>query len=172
MRSKICRGKSDEAKARRQATCQTCKNRQIAEARDGVQKHPHYRRWWGMKQRCYNPNNTGFETYGGRGITICDEWLDFSVFSRWADATYEQGKTIDRIDSDGPYSPANCRWATPTTQANNTRRNHVIEHNGRSQSVRQWALELGFAPRTLYDRINNGWPVERALTEPVNRREA
>ena len=70
-----------------------------------------------MKQRCLNPNNTAYKFYGGRGITICDEWLDFNNFYNWAMANgYSDSLTIDRINNDGNYNPDNCRWTTRSIQ--------------------------------------------------------
>jgi len=80
--------------------------------------------WRGMKQRCFNPNNKAYHRYGGRGITICKEWLaDYAVFEAWSLSNkYSDDLSIDRINNDGIYEPQNCRWATHQQQADNTSR--------------------------------------------------
>lgn len=90
----------------------------------GMKKHRLYRIFNGMKSRCYNPNATGYKNYGGRGITICYEWLsDYFNFYDWAMSSgYEDGLTIDRIDNDLGYSPDNCRWMTRADQNRNKRK--------------------------------------------------
>ena len=84
-------------------------------------KKPHYGRWKDMIQRCYNHNRPGFANYGGRGIRVCREWRKFSVFQAWCLRTFEPGKSIDRKNNDGNYSPRNCRWATASEQVLNSR---------------------------------------------------
>lgn len=127
--------------------------------------------WNMMKQRCNDPNNKYFKNYGGRGISVCDEWLNnYVAFRDWAVATgYDEmakrGEcTIDRIDNNGNYCPENCRWITQKEQARNTRTNHFIEFNGKRQTLAEWAEETGFYALTICDRLRRGWNVEDALT--------
>jgi hypothetical protein len=87
----------------------------------GTKPPRHYHRWQSMKQRCLNPNNPYFKYYGGRGIKIAEEWLDFYTFFSWCERTYQAGKTLDRLDNDGPYAPDNCGWSTPREQQANAR---------------------------------------------------
>lgn len=126
-----------------------------------------YQIWCAMKQRCYNPNNKRYDSYGGRGITICDEWLnDYPAFRKWAiENGYEDnGKlSIDRIDNDGNYEPNNCRWADIITQANNRSSNIVITYNGKTQTLRQWSEETGISMDALYSRYRAGKTAEEIL---------
>lgn len=122
-----------------------------------------------MKQRCYNPNNQRFSCYGGRGISICDEWqADYLAFRKWAlDNGYEDGKSIDRINNDGNYEPSNCRWVNTITQANNKRNNPKIEYGGESHTIAEWARIKGLSYHTLYERINvHKWALDRAMETP------
>jgi len=124
-----------------------------------------------MIQRCENPNTHNYKDYGGRGITVCDEWHNPVVFIDWALANgWEEGLTLDRIDNDGNYEPSNCRWATRKEQQRNRRNNHLITFDGKTQTVVQWAEEVNISPQTLYSRISKyHWPIERALVEPIGR---
>lgn len=125
--------------------------------------------WTNMRQRCLNPKNRQYKNYGGRGITICDEWInDYSSFRDWAlRSGYKQGLTIDRINNDEGYSPENCRWATYKEQSRNTRNNRIITINGETKCLIEWAETLGISYQLVQGRLRNGWPVEKALTEPL-----
>ncbi len=134
----------------------------------GYSKHPLQHTWADIKGRCTCKTNKSYPYYGGRGITLCDEWYDnCKNFIEWGTSHgWEPGLTIERIDVDGPYSPDNCKWATRFEQANNMRSNHLLTYNGKTQNIAQWARELGVSDKMLRARIKNGWSVERTLTEP------
>lgn len=122
--------------------------------------------WDGMKDRCTNPNSVSYSNYGGRGITICDEWRNnFLSFYNWSiENGYADNLSIDRIDVNGNYEPENCRWADAKTQANNARRNHTLTYHGKTMTISQWADEKGMSYSKLKSRINKcGWSVEKAL---------
>lgn len=129
-----------------------------------------YKIWDGMKQRCLNQNNNAYINYGGRGITICDEWKhDFQSFYDWAmEHGYNDELTLDRKDVNGNYCPENCRWANDITQHNNTRVNRFIEYKGETHTMAEWARIKGMKYVTLNTRINKyHWTIEKALTTPV-----
>lgn len=106
-----------------------------------------YKTWDGMRGRCYRPNEPKYKNYGGRGITICEEWsgkTGFANFVTWSYANgFEMGLTIDRIDVNGNYEPLNCRWITNQEQQNNKTNNHYITYNGETKSMTVWARLLG-----------------------------
>lgn len=131
----------------------------------GLRRHPLYRVWSNMKNRCYNIASSRYPDWGGRGITVCDEWLDFSVFHAWGTATgYKKGLTIERIDNNGNYSPANCRWATLTEQANNKRNTLQILYHGVMQPLGPLASGRW---EKVWQRIKKyGWSVDRAVDTP------
>lgn len=124
--------------------------------------------WRSMKDRCYNSNCPAYKNYGGRGIKVCDEWFsDLKAFYDWSIANgYDEGLTIDRIDVNGNYEPSNCRWVDRIVQANNTRSNHFIEYDGRTQTIAEWSKELGIKQHTILRRLSLGWTIERALRTP------
>lgn len=119
----------------------------------------------GMKERCYNINTKHYKIYGGRGITICDEWLDkFMNFYNWAiDNGYKKGLTIDRIDVNGNYEPNNCRWVDQKIQANNRRSNVYLTYNGKTQTITRWSEELKCNRSTIYMRHRKGWNNKECL---------
>lgn len=99
------------------------------QVKHGYYGTPTYRSWSAMKSRCMNPNSTKWNKYGGAGISVCREWSDFSAFVNDM-GERPDGTTLDRIDGNGNYEPSNCRWATPTSQAYNTRRRESIQMRG------------------------------------------
>lgn len=137
--------------------------------RYGVQLLPEYRIWDAMIQRCTNPKATHFQHYGGRGIVICERWRIFKNFYEDMGAKPDPKMEIDRIDNNRPYSPENCRWATRSEQMSNRRNNHLITHNGRTQTLTQWSKETGLRYNTIIRRIESGWTVEQALTRPQQK---
>lgn len=124
-----------------------------------------YKVWGGMKSRCLNPHDPKYPIYGGRGISVCDEWNEFIPFYEWAISNgYSDSLTIDRIDVNGNYEPSNCRWATNKEQANNTRVNHFITVNGETHTASQWAEITGIKAGTILARIKRGWSHEEAIS--------
>ena len=123
--------------------------------------------WKNMKSRCTYERHEDFDLYGGRGITVCDEWLNsFDAFESWANNNgYSDGLSIDRCDVNGNYEPGNCRWITQKAQCNNTRRNINIEFNGETHTMKEWAEILGIKYGTLQSRIARGWSYKKALTK-------
>lgn len=124
-----------------------------------------YRILKGMKDRCYNNKLMYYKNYGARGIKICDEWLnDFMAFYDWAMSNgYNDNLTIDRIDVNGNYEPNNCRWVDLKTQQNNLRNNILLTYNNKTQTISQWADELGLNKYNLYYRFHRGWNIEDIL---------
>lgn len=127
---------------------------------------PLYRVWGGMKSRCTNPRVKQYADYGGRGISVCDRWQSFANFLEDVGDGFAPGMTLDRIDTNGDYSPENCRWATRRVQNNNKRNNNYIEFQGAVRSLTEWARIKGLRPGTVRQRYYvYGWPIERCLTE-------
>jgi len=132
-----------------------------------------YEIWNAMKGRCTRVNTVGYKDYGGRGITVCQEWIDSYIsFREWAlNNGYADNLTIDRIDVNGNYEPSNCRWATAKQQCRNTRRNFNITYNGITKTLEDWGAEYGIKPNTLRYRIKkHKWSIEKALTTPINEK--
>lgn len=131
-----------------------------------------YSIWQAMKARCYKPSHVWYHRYGGRGITVCDEWLNnFAAFRDWAIANgYADTLTVDRIDNDKGYFPENCCWATQRQQIANRSNTIIFEFNGKKQNCQQWADEIGIPYGTLHHRLFVlKWSLEKALTMPKQR---
>jgi hypothetical protein len=121
-----------------------------------------------MQQRCNDPNWKGAKYYIEKGITVCDEWREYAAFREWAlSHGYSDSLSIDRIDNDGNYCPENCRWVNARVQANNQSRNKLLTFAGKTKTLSEWATEIDVPYDTIKRRLNSGWSVERAFTEPV-----
>lgn len=122
-----------------------------------------------MRTRCLNTDSDGYEKYGAAGISVCERWNEFANFL--ADmGERPAGTTLDRKENTLGYEPGSCRWATMREQENNKSNNIIVDAEGKKQTVMQWAREKGIYYHTLLKRLQYGWPVSRALNEPVHGR--
>lgn len=121
--------------------------------------------WLSMKRRCDTPSLVAYPDYGGRGISVCEEWVNsYTAFRDWAmENGYDENLSIDRIDNNGNYCPDNCRWVDCVAQANNRRSNVILEYHGESHNITEWARILGKNPKTLFSRLYSGDSVEKIL---------
>lgn len=148
-----------------------CLRREVVIAKNtnhGLVGHSLYQRWAGMIQRCTNPNHVGWLNYGGRGIKVCDRWLgSFESFLADMGECPSGEHSIEREDSDGNYEPGNCKWATSAEQSRNTKRNVVVSVDGKTMTIRDWEIEKGVNRGAFQRRVDLGWSLERAVTEPI-----
>ena len=124
-----------------------------------------YNIWMGIKRRCCDTDDKGYHNCGGRGITVCDEWLnDYSSFRTWS---YENGYTdeltIDRINNDAGYDPDNCRWVSMEIQSNNTRVNHRVTYKGETHTLAEWGRITGIKSDLIGARIKKGLPLDQVF---------
>lgn len=130
-----------------------------------IPKERIYKIWIGIKSRCLNNNNQAFSKYGERGITVCDEWLDFTTFKQWAlNNGYADDLSIDRIDVNGDYCPENCRWVNETVQANNRRTSSYLTLDKETHTKAEWEKIMGLPKGIINQRINAGWTIQQAIT--------
>lgn len=134
--------------------------------RHGMSHSPTHRSWLAMLQRCDNPNTRNYPRYGGRGITVCQEWRTFEVFLKDM-GERPDGMTIDRIDVNGNYEPSNCRWANYKTQTNNRAVTRMIAANGQTLPLTEWSALIGIKPITLEKRIKAGWTDHDTINTPL-----
>lgn len=128
-----------------------------------------YNSWAAMKSRCLNPHSRNFSNYGGRGISICERWLEFENFFDDMGRKPSPRHTIDRKNNDGNYEPDNCKWATNSEQQSNKRNNRLLSCGGRTQTRTQWERELEMNTSTMDYRIARGWSDEKIIKTPVLR---
>lgn len=131
-------------------------NRRRAKHGEAAKLTSLYNTWRSIRQRCLNPQHKHYHRYGGRGITMCEAWAaSYEAFK--ADVGEPaSGMSLDRIDNNGNYEPNNVRWATRKAQANNRTTNVVVEHDGKSMTLKQWAEHLGWKYGLLGSRWKKG----------------
>jgi hypothetical protein len=126
--------------------------------------------WRSMRARCNNKNHVAYEKYGGRGITVCDEWLGKTGFQNlydWAiNSGYNEDLSLDRIDNDKGYYPENCRWATPSEQQRNRRDNTILSYNGETKTLYEWCEIFDSNSKLVYWRIKHNYPTENLFDPP------
>lgn len=127
-----------------------------------------YNKWHSMKNRCNNIKSKDYKNYGGRGIRVCEEWLNYSKFREWSlSEGYIEGLTIERINNDKDYEPNNCKWITMKEQQRNKRNNRLITHNNKTLTMVEWGEIYNIHPDRIGSRLKSGWSIEKALTEKV-----
>lgn len=163
--------KSDALTSGRTKSC-GCLSKERTSARmktHGLSKISEYSVWEGIKDRCLNPNGTGYSDYGGRGIEIDPRWLEFANFYEDMGTRPSPKHTIERKDNNGPYSKENCVWALQAQQARNKRTNVNITYNGKTQCLRDWSRETGISEQLLGKRVKAGWPIKDLFLPPLRR---
>ena len=128
----------------------------------GLRYHPHYKRYKEMIRRCYVSSSSSYPTYGGMGIKVCNRWLN-SMTAFFEDIGEQPSliHTIDRIDTEGNYCPENCKWSTPTEQANNRKNTTYLTKDGVKDSIANWARKTGIKIGTLRYRNNKGYSEDK-----------
>ena len=157
---------------RRKKSC-GCRNK-CSIRKHGMSSSPTYSSWESMKQRCLNLNEPNYKNYGGRGISICETWLDKELgFINFLSNMGERlkGTTLERIDVNGNYCPENCKWATIKEQSFNRRNNRIIELDGVCKNIKIWSIEYGIHPSVIHLRLQRDWSIKDAITLPVNYRK-
>lgn len=153
--------RADKLKAGRTKSC-GCTKGGGRNRTHGMSETRSYSIWGCMKKRCFDPKQNGFENYGGRGITVCEGWMEFEQF--YADmGDCPEGMTLERKDTEKNYEPGNCRWATWTEQARNRSNNRKIEINGETRVLSEWCETLGANYNTVYGRLARGLTPEKAF---------
>ena len=130
----------------------------------GLNNTPEHRAWVSMKQRCTNQNKREWPHYGGRGIKVCERWMQ-SFIAFLSDVGHKPSSkhSLDRIDVNGDYAPGNVRWATQKEQCANRQHNRLITYKGETKTLSAWAQQIGISQGRLHGRLSSGWSVEEAI---------
>ena len=155
-KSKSCGCKSEE----------TIEKIRAGATKHGMSRTKTYKAWIGMKGRCLNEKYSNYPNYGGRGIKVCERWLE-SFENFFADmGECPDGMSIDRKDNNDDYKPENCRWSTDQEQMNNRRVTTYLSAFGKTMTLLEWAGEMGVPKYVIRNRIKSGWSAEDALSTP------
>lgn len=152
--------------------CKNCRNEKMRSEKfiHGMTDTRLHIIWQHMVSRCENPSNVDYKNYGGRGISICNEWKIFIPFYEWSMKNgYSNELSIDRIDVNGNYSPHNCRWATSLVQNNNRRNNILYTINNESNTLRNWCTAYNSDYALVKGRVKRGLDLYLALTTERQR---
>ena len=169
--TKIIRGKSLTAGVTKSCGCYAKELKSKANKKHGENGTRLYAIWDSMRQRCYNKKHHAYHNYGGRGISVCEEWDDYSNFKSWAikngyDNYAPRGKyTLDRVNVNEGYSPNNCRWVDMKIQSNNKRNTITVNFQGSSHTLKEWAAITGIKYETLWARYHRGKSPEEILKQ-------
>jgi hypothetical protein len=129
--------------------------------------HANYKVWRGMIQRCTHLQNKDYPSYGGRGITVCNDWLDPNNFIKDMGERPSKLHTIDRIDNNGNYEPNNCRWVLMLTQSHNKRNNRNLTAYGETLCMAEFSRKYNIAQTTIMRRLRNGMTAEQIIQTPI-----
>lgn len=152
------------ANLRKQAGTRSC-GKCVRKTINGLTGSPEYNVWNHMKRRCYDQTRRDYKWYGGRGITICDRWLNsFLAFYEDMGPRPSKDHSIERTNNDAGYSKENCKWATQDEQKQNTRNVKKFTYNGETMGLGAWARKLGIDRCTLRLRLDKGWPLDEVFT--------
>lgn len=152
--------------------CLKIKNTKIANTIHGQARNENttreYVAWQEMKKRCTNKELKAYKDYGGRGISVCEKWLNsFEEFYKDMGSRPSKYHSLDRIDNNGNYEPNNCRWATKIEQASNCRSNHWIEYNNEKHTIAQWSRIFETKPNTIIDRVRKNIPLSGIIKKKI-----
>jgi hypothetical protein len=143
-----------------------------AQLTHGLSGSPEFWVWNAAKRRCHSPRDKSYKNYGARGIKMCKRWRDdFGAFIEDMGRRPSDAHTLERLDNNKGYEPSNCAWRTVLVQANNKRNNRRLTAFGRTQTLPQWAREIGIPASALSARLERGWTIEKAITEPSQKKE-
>lgn len=167
----VCQGSTSALNAGTKQSC-GCIKREFKERRE---RNKYLSSILGnMRDRCYNNKCEAYKNYGGRGITVCDEWMNSrTAFYEWSHANgYKRGLSIDRVNNDGPYAPWNCKWVTRKEQSRNKRTNHIVQISEKIKlPLVDAVMQFSVVPYpTVVSRITTGWPVLEAVLLPHIRK--